>query len=87
MDDIAISRLVFVAACTCVLCACTDPPTAERALDDLGFTEIQTTGYRFFSCGEDYTFHTGFAATNVNGKRVTGAVCSGWLKGTSVKFD
>jgi len=66
---------------------CTDPQAAQNALDNFGFKDIKITGYRIFTCGEDYTFHTGFEAKNPNGKTVTGAVCSGLFKGTSVKFD
>lgn len=64
-----------------VLVSCTDVPTATRAVDDLGLTDIEVTGYRWFGCGDDYTFHTGFRAKNHNGKIVTGVVCSSWLKG------
>lgn len=66
---------------------CTDPSAAQKALDDMGFTDVTFTGWRFFACGKDYVFHTGYQAKNPNGKVVTGAVCSGFLKGSSVKFD
>jgi hypothetical protein len=66
---------------------CTSNNDARKALDDLGFKDIQTGGYSVFGCGKEYSFHTKFTATNQNGKIVTGVVCSGWLIGTSVKFD
>ena len=69
------------------LAACTDPRAAQKALDDMGFSDVQAGGYDFFTCGDDYTFHTKFTAKNPKGKTVTGVVCSGWLKGSSVKFD
>lgn len=78
-------RLVLVL--TLALTGCTDPSSAQKALDDMGFKEINVTGYRWFSCGEDYLFHTGYQAKNPNGKQVTGTVCSGLFKGSSVKFD
>ena len=70
------------------LSACTDESAARRALDNYGFKQVEITGYRPWACGgESYTFHTGFRAVNVNGKQVTGAVCSGWLVMSTVKFD
>lgn len=68
---------------------CTDEARTQRALDDLGFTDVRITGSRWtiWTCGRDYTYATGFAATNPRGKIVTGTVCSGFLVGTSVKFD
>jgi hypothetical protein len=71
-------------ACT----ACTDPVTAQRALDNMGFTEIETQGRAFFSgCGESDNYATRFKARNPNGKIVTGVVCNGWFKGATVRFD
>jgi len=70
-----------------LLAGCSDVPSTKNALDNIGFTDVESTGYRVFGCGDDYTFHTGFIARNQKGKTVTGVVCSGWLKGSSVKFD
>lgn len=67
--------------------ACSDAPTAVRAVENSGMTEARTTGYRFFGCDEKDTFHTGFVARNTKGQEVTGVVCSGWLKGATVRFD
>ena len=50
-------------------------------------TNIRTTGYAWFGCGDGYTFHTGFYATNQQGKEVSGVVCSGWLGYSQVKFQ
>lgn len=90
---------VLIMGLTLALCGCTDNTSAQRVLSDQGYTDITFTGYRAFLCGDDYTFHTGFAAnTNIvildkDGKPsvikhpVTGAVCSGWMKGNSLKLD
>lgn len=68
--------------------SCTSRSDADRALDALGFTDIEVTGYRMFSCGDDYFYHTGFHAMNPQHKKVSGTVCSGFLfKNSSVKFD
>jgi hypothetical protein len=69
------------------LAGCTDEPGARKALEDQGYTQIEFTGYRIWTCGEDYTYHTGFAAKSIAGKPVTGAVCSGFMKGKSIKVD
>ena len=42
---------------------------------------------QLFGCSEDDTFSTKFSATNAKGERVGGAVCSGWLKGSTIRFD
>lgn len=80
-------RLILLIASILALNGCSDPTAATKALDDLGFSDVRLTGYRFLSCGKDYTFHTGFEARNPRGKPVSGTVCSGWFKGSSVKFD
>ena len=54
---------------------------------DGGFTEIEITGHKFFVCDEKDTFSTGFCAKNPRGVRVCGVVCSGWLKGGTIRFD
>ena len=69
------------------LAGCSDHNTAVRVLTDQGYTDVQTTGYAMFTCGEHDTASTGFVATSPAGKRVTGAVCSGWFKGATIRFD
>ena len=77
---------ILAVGLTCT--ACSDPKAAYRALDSMGFSEIETLGWTFFSgCGKDDSFATRFQAKNPNGKIVTGVVCNGWLKGATVRFD
>lgn len=58
-----------------------------RTLESAGYTDVKTTGYNFLECGENDTFHTGFTATNPNGKRVSGTVCCGlFIKGCTIRF-
>lgn len=78
-------RLWF-AFVVCSLAACTDDEGSRKTLDNYGFTNVNLTGYVPFTCGDDYTFSTGFTALNPQGKSVSGVVCCGWLKGRSVKF-
>lgn len=82
-----IKNLIAALAVAAILAACTSSNEAQRAVTALGFTEVKTTGYRFFGCGEDDTFHTGFEATDASGKRVTGVVCSSLMKGATVRLD
>lgn len=79
----AIAMLVMGAL---VLAGCTDPPTAERVLQQQNYRDIQITGYGWFGCSEDDTFATRFRARAPNGEMVTGVVCSGWLKGATVRI-
>jgi hypothetical protein len=69
------------------LTACSDAPTAERVLSDQGFTNIRTSGYAWWGCDKEDTFKTGFTAIGPAGKPVSGVVCSGWLKGATVRFN
>lgn len=71
-----------------MLSACTDPPTAERALDDMGMKNIHVGGYSWFGCGQDDWYATKFTAINQNGKYVAGVVCNGiWFKNSTVRFE
>lgn len=67
--------------------ACTAPDDARRVLSQEGYTQVQLTGYRYWSCGRDDSFHTGFTALSPNKQTVTGTVCSGWLKGHTTRLD
>jgi hypothetical protein len=66
--------------------ACSDQTTAVRLLEEQGYKNISITGYVFFGCSEDDTFHTGFVATSAAGKQVEGVVCSDWFKGATIRL-
>lgn len=71
----------------CMLVGCTDESSTRRTLEDAGYSNISTTGYSWWSCGDDDTFATGFSAKNPAGKQVSGTVCCGWLtKGCTIRF-
>ncbi|TNL52022.1 hypothetical protein [Acinetobacter bereziniae] len=76
--------LIFVLI---MMTACSSSNDAQRALEAQGFSSVQTHGPAFFSCAQGDTFATKFTAKNVNGKTVKGTVCSGWLKGSTIRFD
>lgn len=78
--------LPFLAALA--LAACTQPDHAAEALRARGYTDIEITGYRGFSCvNRDENFRTGFRAKAPSGERVSGVVCSGWVSGAAIRLD
>ena len=81
-------QLAVGAFCLLFISACTDQKGAIKNLQDLGFTDIEITGYRAFSCSEDDFYRTGFKAISPQtGNIVTGTVCGGIFKGSTVRFD
>ena len=79
-------KKILIALAVVALSACSSQNDATNALSSAGFTQIETHGYSFFGCGEDDTFKTKFTATNPQGKRVSGVVCSSWFKGGTIRF-
>jgi hypothetical protein len=79
----------------CLLCllavfaaaGCTDETAARRALEYSGFSDVKITGYSYFGCDKHDTFSTGFEARNPKGQFVEGVVCSGWMKGATIRFE
>ncbi len=80
-------KRIWLLAILLALSACDDPATAKRAAEDMGLTNVETRGWAMFGCGKDDDFCTKFTATNPNGRRVSGVVGSGWLKGATVRFN
>jgi len=66
---------------------CSDGPEAQRVLTQQGYTQIQITGVNFFSCGEGDIYRTGFTALTYTQQKVEGTVCSGVLKGNTIRLD
>lgn len=79
-------KKIAAIALVALLSACTDPDTARHALENYGFTDIQIGGYAFYGCSKGDNFATKFTATNPQGKQVSGIVCSGLLKGATIRF-
>jgi len=73
-------------ASSVILSACSDADGARQTLEQMGYTNIQVTGYSLFGCDERDTFRTAFTAISPNGTPVDGVVCSGWFKGNTVRF-
>lgn len=70
-----------------LLQGCTRPDNARSVLTNAGYTSIQLNGHAWFLCDEKDTFADEFTATAPNGHVVTGAVCSGVFKGSTIRFD
>lgn len=82
---IVVFIIIFVLSFS--LRGCTDEEGAQRVLQQNGYTNITITGYRWGMGGENDTYVTGFEATSPSGARVSGAVCSGMFKGSTIRFD
>ena len=80
-------KKVLLVASLLALSACSDANHARRVLEQNGYEVLEVGGHAFFSCGKDDTFATSFKAKSPNGSIVTGAVCSGWFKGATIRFD
>lgn len=80
-------NILIIMAIAILFSGCTNKDDAEKALISSGYSDIKITGYNFFSCSRDDFYHTGFTAKNVNGIKVSGTVCSGFLfKNSTVRF-
>lgn len=84
-----VKALIGASVLTAVLgtSGCTSADEAHRALAGAGYKNVTITGYRFFLCDKNDSWSTGFEATGPSGQRVSGAVCSGVLKGATIRTD
>jgi len=76
--------LILLAA---ALSGCSSATDATKALQGAGYTDIKTDGYSVFGCGQDDSFKTKFTAKGPTGVQVSGVVCSGWFKGSTIRTD
>jgi hypothetical protein len=70
-----------------MLAGCSSHDDAVKALTEAGYTNIETHGHAWFACGKDDSFATSFTAIGPTGQKVSGSVCSGWLKGKTIRTD
>ncbi len=59
----------------------------KKQLENQGYNYIVNTGYNAFCCDEKDNFSTGFKAKDKNGNEVKGCICSGVLKGITIRFE
>lgn len=82
-------RMLCVIMLVLVFFSCTSQSDALRALKaEGGYTDITFEGgYGWFACSGDDWYATEFCATNKEGKRVCGTVCSGlFFKSATIRW-
>ena len=77
---------IFTIILAMIFMSCSSSDEAKETLSLAGYTQIKTTGYSVFGCGEDDKFRTGFVAISPNGRKVEGVVCSGFFKGATIRI-
>lgn len=86
-----ISNAIYMVLCVVILfISCTnisDFDKGKKQLENQGYTNIKNTGYNWFCCDDKDTFSTGFTALDKNGNKVKGCICSGILKGVTIRFE
>lgn len=80
-------KKILLVGASILLIGCANETGAIRTLEGAGYTDVNITGFRIIGCGEDDLFRTGFKATGPTGKQVTGVVCGGLLKGSTIRMD
>jgi hypothetical protein len=86
-----LSSAFYTLLCVVILCtSCTssnDFGKGKKQLEQQGYTNVKDNGYSWFCCDEKDTFSTGFTALDKQGNKVKGCICSGVLKGVTVRFE
>jgi hypothetical protein len=85
-----IKLLLAVTLTSLVLSGCTAPEHAYTVLESQGYTDISINApglASMLACSEDDTFRAPFVAKSPTGASVRGTVCSGLLKGSTVRFQ
>lgn len=69
--------------------SCTDEKGATKALLDSGYKPIEVGGYGWFCGSKNDTYVTKFKAYSPNDSTriVTGVVCRGWFKGSTIRLN
>lgn len=79
--------ILFLAICSISSFGCTDETRSRKILESSGFTNIEFHGHAFFSCSDDDRVNTSFTALGPKGNIVSGAVCCGYLKDCTIRFE
>ena len=81
--------LMLIILSSTILQGCSSENDFEKGksqLENMGYTDIENTGHKFFCCGDDDDYSTGFKAKNKKGETVTGCFCSSLGKGVTVRI-
>lgn len=80
-------KKTILLAALLMVAGCSAPDTATKALVGAGYKDVEITGWKMFGCSDSDNYTTGFNATGPSGVRVSGVVCSGWLKGATIRME
>lgn len=89
MNRTTLFLIPLLLALSIALGGCSEPDRATQILSAQGFTDIVIHPVGFvdaFSCSEGDSLYTPFTAKGPSGAAVDGVVCSGFLKGATVRF-
>ncbi len=64
-----------------------DTDGAKRILENNGYTEVKVSDDFTLGCAKNEIYRTHFEALSPAGKFVTGTVCKGIVKGSTIRFD
>lgn len=78
--------ILLVATIALSLSACTQETRSRQILESHGYTRVTMTGYKPFACSDDDVTHDGFTATSPADHVVSGVVCGGVFKGSTIRF-
>lgn len=88
MKQIKTILMIFVA--TIIFAGCTnenDFLKGKRQLENQGYTDVVNTGYSGFCCSDSDDYSSGFTCKDKNGEVVKGCICSGFMKGITIRFE
>ena len=60
---------------------------ATRALSATGITNIQIGGHAWLQCSKHDAYSVTFTGTGANGQPISGAICQGFFKGITIRYD
>jgi major membrane immunogen (membrane-anchored lipoprotein) len=80
-------KLYVLVIAMLLLAGCTREDQARRTLENNGYKDVKMNGYVFFGCDEKDTYHDSFEAVSPSNHRVTGVVCGGVLKKSTIRLD
>lgn len=77
--------VVFISLVSCT--SDNDFEKGKKQLENQGYTDIVNTGFNAFCCSDKDSFSTGFKCKDKQGNEVKGCICSGVLKGITLRFE
>ena len=93
---IKLVRVAYLSALTCAIAVLAvgfgaaiikKEDDTQRLLEDAGYSNVIVMGSTIYGCDHSDTFRMKFSATGATGRAVTGVVCSGNLKASTIRLD